>query len=47
VEVRDGLGHGMIAAHASIKTSHWIHVNGGRRVALTRRHSWNNHRRYW
>ena len=38
---------GMSAAHAYIETSHWIHVNEGRRVVLTRRHSWKKHRKYW
>ena len=39
---------GMSAAHASMETTHWIHVNKGLRVrAATRRHSWKKHRKYW
>ena len=41
------IGRDMSGAHGCIETSHWIHVNQGRRLVLTRRHSWKNQKRYW
>ncbi len=38
---------GMSLAHDCIETSHWIHVNAGRRVrAAKRRQSWKKHKKY-